>query len=58
MATNIVNLQVTADYVIPPILINASPEVCVNVLTAGVSALESATANLNKSTNATLTAKH
>jgi len=58
MATTSVTLQVTADFVTPPLLLNASADMCVNVLTAGVAAVESASSNLSKSTNATLTAKH
>jgi hypothetical protein len=58
MATTSVTLQVTADFVTPPLLINASPETCVNVLTAGVAAVESASTTISKSTNAMLIAKH
>ena len=58
MATTCVTLQVTADFVTPSLLINASAETCVNVLTAGVAAVESASTTIGKSTNAMLIAKH
>lgn len=58
MATTCVTLQVTADFVTPSLLVNASAETCVNVLTAGVAAVESASTTISKSTNATLIAKH
>ena len=58
MATPSITLQVTADFVTPPLLINAAPEMCVNVLLAGVAAVESASTTISKSTNATITARH
>jgi hypothetical protein len=57
MATTTVNLQVTADFVTPPLLINASAETCVNVLLAGVAAVECANETVSTATNASLTAK-
>ena len=57
MATTSVTLQVTADFVTPALLINASPETCINVLLAGVAAVECANEIASTATNATLTAK-
>ena len=57
MATTSVTLKVTADFVTPQLLINASAETCVNVLLAGVAAVECANETLSTATNASLTTK-
>ena len=57
MAKLFINLPVTADFVKPSLLVDASAETCVNVLLAGVAAVECANEIIAESTNATLTAK-
>jgi hypothetical protein len=57
MATTSITLPVTADFVVPALLIDATPETCVNILLAGVAAVECATTSVAEETNATLTAK-
>ena len=57
MATLSINLPITSDFVKPSLLINASAETCVNVLLAGVAAVECANETISTATNASLTAK-
>jgi len=57
MVSLFINLPVTADFVKPSLLVDASAETCVNVLLAGVAAVECANITIAESTNATLTTK-
>jgi hypothetical protein len=54
MATHFLHLEVPADFVTPSLLNNPTPETCVNVIIAGVAAVECANKNIAESTNETL----
>ena len=57
MATASITLPVTADFIVPSLLKDATPEICVHILLAGVAAVECANDAIGTATNETLTTK-